>query len=154
APASGRTLNTSTAAGTGARPDSLTLPRRGRRTARSLDLLVGRTSMTGNTFRTGSLLVAAIALALGCGQGAQDTAAVTSAQEAVHKQSGPTLTPQNSGTTNSLISISALNARVAWASGRNGTFTRTTDGGKTWHAGVVPGAEALQFRDVQAVSEK
>jgi len=29
----------------------------------------------------------------------------------------------------------------------------TTDGGATWRAGVVPGAETLQFRDVQAVSE-
>jgi photosystem II stability/assembly factor-like uncharacterized protein len=30
----------------------------------------------------------------------------------------------------------------------------TTDGGKTWHAHVVPGAEKLQFRDVQGVSDK
>src|SRR6185369_9542844 len=30
----------------------------------------------------------------------------------------------------------------------------TTDGGQTWRAGVVPGAEALQFRDVEGVSEK
>jgi len=111
--------------------------------------------MTGKTFRTrSSLVAAAVALALGCGQGAQDPAAVTADQDALHKKSGPTLTPQNSGTTSSLISISAVNARVAWASGRNGTFTRTTDGGKTWHAGVVPGAETFQFRDVQAVSEK
>ena len=29
---------------------------------------------------------------------------------------------------------------------------RTTDGGQTWRAGVVPGAETLQFRDVQAFS--
>jgi photosystem II stability/assembly factor-like uncharacterized protein len=28
----------------------------------------------------------------------------------------------------------------------------TTDGGQTWKAGVVPGAEALQFRDVQGFS--
>ncbi len=113
--------------------------------------------MTGKTFRTRNMLVAAaVALVLGCGQGVQDNAATSSGQEALKGKgkNGPTLTPQNSGTTNSLISISAVNARVAWASGRNGTFTRTTDGGKTWHAGVVPGAETLQFRDVQAVSEK
>ena len=30
----------------------------------------------------------------------------------------------------------------------------TTDGGTTWKAGVVPGAENLQFRDVQGVSDK
>jgi photosystem II stability/assembly factor-like uncharacterized protein len=66
----------------------------------------------------------------------------------------PTLTPQNSGTTNGLIAVSPVNSRVVWASGRAGTFVRTKDGGKTWKAGVVPGAEALQFRDVQGVSDK
>ncbi|HKN34962.1 MAG TPA: hypothetical protein VJX16_17100 [Terriglobales bacterium] len=66
----------------------------------------------------------------------------------------PTLTPQNSGTTQGLIAVSPVNPRVVWASGRGGTFVVTTDGGKTWKAGVVPGAETLQFRDVQGVSEK
>ena len=70
------------------------------------------------------------------------------------KTSQPTLTPQNSGTTNGLIAVSPVNPQVVWASGRNGTFTVTTDGGNTWHAGVVPGAELLQFRDVQGVSAK
>jgi len=64
----------------------------------------------------------------------------------------PTLTPQNSGTTNGLISVWPVNPQVVWACGRAGTFTVTTDGGETWRAGVVPGAEALQFRDVQAFS--
>jgi photosystem II stability/assembly factor-like uncharacterized protein len=66
----------------------------------------------------------------------------------------PTLTPQNSDTTQGLIAVSAANPQVVWASGRNGTFTVTTDGGKTWRSGVVPGAETLQFRDVEAVSAK
>lgn len=66
----------------------------------------------------------------------------------------PTLTPQNSGTTNGLIAVSPVNPQIVWASGRNGTFTVTTDGGNTWHAGVVPGAETLQFRDVQGFSAK
>jgi len=66
----------------------------------------------------------------------------------------PTLTPQNSGTSNGLIAVSPVNPQVVWASGRNGTFTVTTDGGKTWKAGVVPGAELLQFRDVEGVSAK
>jgi photosystem II stability/assembly factor-like uncharacterized protein len=30
----------------------------------------------------------------------------------------------------------------------------TTDGGETWKAGIVPGAETLQFRDVQGGSDK
>ncbi len=66
----------------------------------------------------------------------------------------PKLTPQNSNTTQGLIAVSPVNSRVVWASGRGGTFVLTTDGGKTWKAGVVPGAEALQFRDVQGVSDK
>jgi photosystem II stability/assembly factor-like uncharacterized protein len=34
-----------------------------------------------------------------------------------------------------------------------GTHARTTDGGKTWSVGVVPGAEKLDFRDVEAFGE-
>jgi photosystem II stability/assembly factor-like uncharacterized protein len=64
----------------------------------------------------------------------------------------PTLTPQDSGTTNGLIAVWPVNPRVVWACGRAGTFTVTTDGGQTWNAGVVPGAELLQFRDVHAFS--
>src|SRR6266480_4777495 len=81
--------------------------------------------------------------------GAAFTCATLSAQELplIHQ---PTLTPQNSGTTNGLIAVWPVNPQVVWASGRAGTFTVTTDGGQTWNAGVVPGAEALQFRDVQA----
>src|SRR6266705_4144204 len=77
--------------------------------------------------------------------------AILNAQEhsPIHQ---PTLTPQNSGTTNGLIAVWPVNPQVVWASVRAGTFTVTTDGGQTWNAGVVPGAEALQFRDVQAFS--
>jgi photosystem II stability/assembly factor-like uncharacterized protein len=67
---------------------------------------------------------------------------------------GPTVTPQVSGTTNRLQAVSAVNDRIVWASGVGGTFVRTTDGGRTWVAGVVPGGEALQFRDVEAVSDQ
>ena len=44
----------------------------------------------------------------------------------------PSLTPQNSGTTQGLIAVSPVNPRVVWASGRGGTFVVTTDGGQTW----------------------
>ncbi len=74
--------------------------------------------------------------------------------QAQPKTAQPTLAPQNSGTTNGLIAVSPVNPQIVWASGRNGTFTVTTDGGKTWKAGVVPGAELLQFRDVEGVSAK
>src|SRR5215470_10042319 len=66
----------------------------------------------------------------------------------------PKLTPQNSNTTQGLIAVSPVNERVVWASGRGGTFVVTTDGGRHWRSGVVPGAEALQFRDVEGVSDR
>jgi photosystem II stability/assembly factor-like uncharacterized protein len=66
----------------------------------------------------------------------------------------PTITHQNSGTTQLLIAVSPVNANVVWAAGTGGTFVVTTDGGNTWTSGVVPGAENLQFRDVQGVSDK
>ncbi|HEX6185802.1 MAG TPA: hypothetical protein VFZ44_18070 [Pyrinomonadaceae bacterium] len=57
---------------------------------------------------------------------------------------------QNSGVSVRLRGVSAVNARVAWAGGVSGTYARTTDGGRTWHAGQVPGAAELDFRDVDA----
>ena len=78
-------------------------------------------------------------------------ATVSLAQPLIHQ---PKLTPQTSGTTQLLISVSPVNDRVVWASGTGGTYVVTTDGGKHWKAAVVPGAEALQFRDVYAVSDK
>src|SRR4051812_2834577 len=66
----------------------------------------------------------------------------------------PVLTPQKSGTLHNLIGISAVSDRVAWAAGRGGTFSITTDGGEHWRSAVVPGAEALQFRDVEAFSDR
>lgn len=63
-----------------------------------------------------------------------------------------TLEPQVSGTTALLQAVSALSDRVAWVSGHEGTWVRTLDGGATWTAGRVAGADTLQFRDVHAVS--
>lgn len=66
----------------------------------------------------------------------------------------PALIPQKSGTTQLLIAVSPVNARIVWAAGTGGTYVVTTDGGATWRSGVVPGAENLQFRDVQGVSDR
>jgi photosystem II stability/assembly factor-like uncharacterized protein len=112
--------------------------------------------MNGRAFRNAGVLVAAVTLlAVGCGQGAQDGgAAVSAEQDALHRNKGPKVTVQQSGTTSSLIAVSAVNSRVVWASGRAGTFAVTSNGGKTWRSGVVPGAETVQFRDVEAVSDK
>jgi photosystem II stability/assembly factor-like uncharacterized protein len=61
--------------------------------------------------------------------------------------------PQQSGSRSSLRGVSAVNKKVAWASGTRGTYLRTVDGGATWQSAVVPGAEELDFRDVHAFSE-
>jgi photosystem II stability/assembly factor-like uncharacterized protein len=66
----------------------------------------------------------------------------------------PTLTEQQSNTTVRLFAVSPVNSRVVWASGNLGTYLRTTDGGEHWQASVMPGAENLQFRDVEAVSAR
>jgi photosystem II stability/assembly factor-like uncharacterized protein len=59
---------------------------------------------------------------------------------------------QDSRTSENLRGVSAVSAKVVWASGTHGTYLRTTDGGITWVASQVPGAEALDFRDVEAFS--
>lgn len=64
----------------------------------------------------------------------------------------PVLTPQSSGTTALLQAVSVLDDRHAWVSGHAATYAVTDDGGRTWTARTVPGADSLQFRDVHAVS--
>src|SRR5271156_3991530 len=61
--------------------------------------------------------------------------------------------PQTSGTTASLRGVSAVNAQVVWASGTAGTYLITRDGGATWRAAQVPGAEKLDFRAVWAFDD-
>lgn len=109
--------------------------------------------------RSLSILLAAAGLAAGMTLACSDTSAPSSdptfkAALAAAAATTPTLTPQVSGTTNRLQAISPVSPRIAWASGVAGTYAVTTDGGATWRAGVVPGAEALQFRDVEGVNER
>jgi len=64
------------------------------------------------------------------------------------------LKPEAGVTDANLRGISAVSDQVAWASGTKGTILRTTDSGKHWDKVSVPGAEALDFRDVQGFDEK
>src|SRR5437660_6943653 len=57
---------------------------------------------------------------------------------------------QLSGTDVQLRGVSAVSERIAWASGAKGTVLRTIDGGEHWANVSVAGAEALDFRDIQA----
>ncbi len=66
----------------------------------------------------------------------------------------PAWTKQVSGVTAPLRGISAVSQRVAWASGASGTVLRTTDGGETWTGIAVPDAAQLDFRDIDAFSDR
>lgn len=46
--------------------------------------------------------------------------------------------------------ISAVNDSTCWVSGSGGTILRTTDGGQSWQRRPVPGADSLDFRDIEA----
>ncbi len=90
-----------------------------------------------------TFLLAFILLAAGCASGTRDD---------VGPGRAPELERQVSGTENLIIAVDAVDDRTVWASGTNGTFLWTDDGGETWHSGTVAGADSLQFRDVHAVS--
>ncbi len=59
-------------------------------------------------------------------------------------------TTQDVKTTASLRGLSAVNEKVIWASGTNGTVLRTVDGGATWQVIQVPDAGQPDFRDIEA----
>jgi photosystem II stability/assembly factor-like uncharacterized protein len=49
--------------------------------------------------------------------------------------------------------LCVVSPKVAWVSGTQGTYGRTTDAGKSWSVGTVPDAEKLDFRDVKAFGD-
>jgi photosystem II stability/assembly factor-like uncharacterized protein len=100
-------------------------------------------------------LGAAFAAMPGCsGEESAGGVGTATASAEARRTAVPTLTPQQSGTVNRLQAVSPVSAKAVWASGIGGTFALTTDGGVHWRSRVVPGAETLQFRDVEGVSEK
>jgi photosystem II stability/assembly factor-like uncharacterized protein len=65
----------------------------------------------------------------------------------------PTWSLQASGVNARLRGVSAVNARVAWASGSGSTVLRTEDGGASWKKLTVT-SDKLDFRDIDAIDEK
>jgi photosystem II stability/assembly factor-like uncharacterized protein len=59
-------------------------------------------------------------------------------------------TIQQGNTTESLRGLSTPSSKIAWASGTHGTYLRSLDAGNSWQSSQVPGAESLDFRDVEA----
>ncbi len=58
---------------------------------------------------------------------------------------------QTVNTSARLQAVDAASDQVVWASGNQGTFARSVDGGEIWQVGQVAGAESLEFRDVHAI---
>ena len=59
-------------------------------------------------------------------------------------------TKNDVGTDASFRGLDVESKKVIWASGTGGTVIRTIDGGKQWAVFKVPGAEKLDFRDIEA----
>lgn len=94
------------------------------------------------------------ALLVGCSEADAPIAAPDAQLDNRGSAHTPTVTLQNSGTTQGLIAVSPVNERIVWVAGRGGTYGVTTDGGRSWRTGVVPGADSLQFRDVEGKSPR
>jgi photosystem II stability/assembly factor-like uncharacterized protein len=90
--------------------------------------------------RIGTALAVAGLLIAGC----------ASAIRNMGRLSTPAMAEQRSGVTADLRAVTAVDFNVAWASGTGGTWLRTTDAGRTWTSGAVPGAERLDFRSLAA----
>lgn len=58
-------------------------------------------------------------------------------------------TVQTSGSLESFRGLSAVDEKTAWIGGTKGTVLRTIDGGATWTSVAVPGAETIDFRDIE-----
>ncbi len=69
-----------------------------------------------------------------------------------HPRIRVTSSNQESQTTALLQAVSVVSQDTVWASGHEGTFMLTVDGGSNWTARVLPGGETLEFRDVEAFS--
>jgi photosystem II stability/assembly factor-like uncharacterized protein len=62
------------------------------------------------------------------------------------------LTP--TGSTQRFRGLAAVSRQVAWVAGTAGTVLRTVDGGRSWQDVSPVGAQALQFRDIEALDAR
>jgi photosystem II stability/assembly factor-like uncharacterized protein len=69
----------------------------------------------------------------------------------IHAQSIEILT---TGTKTSLRGLSAVDDKIVWVSGSNGTVGKSLDGGLNWEWMTVKGFEKTDFRDIEAFDEK
>lgn len=55
-------------------------------------------------------------------------------------------------TQESLRGLSPVTNEIVWASGSNGVWLLTLDGGETWETGVIGGLDTVDFRDIEGFS--
>ena len=96
-------------------------------------------------YRPIPVIVTAGVLTLGILPGALDGRETPATRQVQLRQ-----TEQDSGTRMLLQAISPVDDDVVWVSGHGGTVLHTIDGGLNWSTRVGPGADTLQFRDVDA----
>lgn len=96
-------------------------------------------------------LLGMVVAALGA-PGSSARAQAAGAAAAPADAAGPALEDQRSASPRLLQAVSPVDTSVVWISGQGGAWQRTTDGGRTWTGGVVPGQDSLEFRDVHAAS--
>lgn len=53
----------------------------------------------------------------------------------------------------SLRGLSPVSAKICWASGANGTWLKTIDGGQTWESGKIGDLDTVDFRSIHAWDE-
>lgn len=108
----------------------------------------------------GTALTAALLLwAAGCGRGAErggpDSAEATlPAGGGGRGLSDPSWQVQHRDSAALFVGIDAVDSLTVWVAGQGGRVLRTVDGGATWEARPVPGAEDMAFRDIHAFSDR
>ncbi|MFD7713873.1 WD40/YVTN/BNR-like repeat-containing protein [Streptomyces sp. NPDC059786] len=112
--------------------------------------VLGKSGRTGRVGRTVALGLCAAALAVGWPASASGVSSASgSASTSVSARAR--WEPADTGTDDVRFrGLAAVGRDAAWVAGTRGTVLRTTDGGAHWRNVSPPGAEGLEFRDVEA----
>ncbi|MDW6058845.1 oxidoreductase [Streptomyces sp. FXJ1.4098] len=107
--------------------------------------------LTGLKTLTGTLRRAAAAGLCGAALASAVAAAPAQAQQGrAEGLSGATWRLKDSGSDARFRGLAAISRTTAWVAGSKGTVLRTHDGGRSWRNVSPPGAEGLEFRDIEA----
>lgn len=71
----------------------------------------------------------------------------------IEKKNLPAWQTQLSEGRTSFRGLCAVSEKIVWASGTDGSFARSIDGGQNWQVSKIAGAEKIDFRDIAAFDE-